>query len=498
MEPTESLAILSTGDMYRADAAAIAGGISGATLMENAGRAVAVAVRARFTPRSALVLCGPGNNGGDGFAAARHLLDAGWPVRLALLGPLESLKGDAAHHAQLWTGPVEALTTDAVPALLRGADLVIDALFGAGLARPLEGAARVAAAAVGCANLPVVAIDVPSGVSGDSGAVLGDMTFKAALTVTFFRKKPGHLLLPGRSLCGDLVVADIGIAGSILSGIAPSIFENTPSLWIGRYPWRGPSSHKYDFGHALVLGGAVMTGAGRLAARAALRVGAGLVTVACPRDAVPIYARSCASLIVMPSGTDEDFAALLSNSRRNAVLIGPGLGQSDSTQSRVLAALGAEKAVVLDADALTSFSGRPEELFEAIKGPCVLTPHEGEFARLFPDIEGGKLQRAQAAAARSGAVVLLKGGDTVIAAPDGQAAICSNGVSALATAGTGDVLAGLIVGLVAQGMDGFDAACAASWLHGEAGAHLGPGLIADDLPEALPAVLRRLALLRQF
>lgn len=487
MQTKESLAVLSTGEMGRADAAAVAGGIPGAVLMENAGRAVATAIRDRFALGPALVLCGPGNNGGDGFVAARHLQEAGWPVRLALLGPLENLKGDAAHHAKLWQGPVEALTQDRLPALFQGVELIVDALFGAGLDRPLEGPARAAVAMVEA--VPLVAIDVPSGLSGDSGTVLGDAAFEAALTVTFFRKKPGHLLLPGRSLCGELVVADIGIPDGVLSGIAPSCFENAPPLWLGGYPWRGPSSHKYDFGHALVLGGAVMTGAGRLAARAALRAGAGLVSVACPRAAVPIYAQSCASLIVAPADTGAEFAALLADPRRNAILIGPGLGGGETSRERVLAALGAGKAVVLDADALTSFQGRPAGLFGAIAGPCVLTPHEGEFARLFPDIDGAKVQRARAAAVLSGAVVLLKGGDTVIAAPDGRAAITGNAPPVLATAGAGDVLAGLIVGLMAQGLDGFHAACAAAWLHGEAGAVLGPGLIADDLPEALPRIL---------
>ncbi len=489
MQTKESLAVLSTGEMGRADAAAVAGGIPGAVLMENAGRAAATAILARFAPGPALVLCGPGNNGGDGFVAARHLREAGWPVRLALLGALENLKGDAAHHAKLWQGPVEALTLDGIPALLQGVELIVDALFGAGLDRPLEGAARAAVAAVEAVPVPLVALDVPSGLSGDSGAVLGNAAFEAALTLTFFRKKPGHLLLPGRSLCGELVVADIGIPDGVLSGIAPACFENAPPLWLDGYPWRGPASHKYDFGQALVLGGGVMTGAGRLAARAALRVGAGLVSVACPRAAVAIYAQSCASLIVAPADTGAEYAALLADSRRNAVLIGPGLGCGETSRERVLATLGAGKAVVLDADALTSFQDRPADLFGAIVGSCVLTPHEGEFARLFPNIPGCKVQRARAAAALSGAVVLLKGGDTVIAGPDGRAAITGNAPPALATAGAGDVLAGLIVGLMAQGLEGFEAACAAAWLHGEAGAALGPGLIADDLPEALPRVL---------
>ncbi len=485
-------AVLSVAEMYRADTAAAEHGVPGAALMENAGRAIAETVRAHHQPCPVVVLCGPGNNGGDGFVAARHLAAAGWSVRLALLGARDRLSGDAAHHAGLWDGAVEALDESAISSLLGGAGLVIDALFGAGLSRPLEGAARAAVEAVNADRLPVAAVDVPSGVSGDSGALVGEVAVRAALTVTFSRKKPGHLLLPGRLLCGEVVVADIGIPETVLTGIAPQTFENGPALWSARYPWRRPDSHKYHFGHALILGGAVVTGAGRLAARAALRVGAGLVTVACTRETLPIYALSAPSVITAPVETEADYQALLADRRKNAVLLGPGNGVGAQTRGRALAALGAGKAVVLDADALTSFEARPSGLFEAIEGDCVLTPHEGEFGRLFADRDGDKLARARAAAALSGAVVLLKGADSVIAAPDGRAAINANAPPELATAGTGDVLAGLIVGLLAQGLTSFDAACAAAWLHGETGAALGPGLIAEDLPEALPEVLRRL------
>ncbi len=464
--------------------------------MENAGRAVAQAVRARFKPCRTVILCGPGNNGGDGFVVARHLTAAGWPVRLALLGTPGKLRGDAAAQAKLWSGPVEELTPGAVPGLLERAGLAIDALFGAGLARPLEGAARAAVKALNAAALPAVAVDVPSGLSGDTGAVLGEAALRAASTVTFFRKKPGHLLLPGRSYCGDLVVADIEIPDRVLGDIVPQTFENAPALWLRDYPWRGPESHKYDFGHALILGGEVMTGAARLAAQAALRIGAGLVSLACPRVVLPIYALSGASLITLPTDSDEDFQVLLAEPRRNAVLAGPGLGVGAETRARALAILGAGKAAVLDADAISSLQDRPAALFDAIArsdAGCILTPHEGEFARLFPDLRGDKLTRARQAARASGATVLIKGADTVVAAPDGKAAINVNAPPALATAGAGDVLAGLAIGLLAQGMGAFEAACAAAWLHGEAAAGLGPGLIAEDLPAALPAVLRRLA-----
>jgi NAD(P)H-hydrate epimerase len=487
----QTCAVLSVAEMGRADAAAIAGGVPGRTLMDNAGRAVADAVRVHFSPRSVLVLCGPGNNGGDGFVAARYLSDAGWSVRVALLGDRAALRGDAAAHAALWTGEVIPLS-DTAADLVTSAGVVIDALFGAGLSRPLDGAARMAVAAVAADGLPVVAVDVPSGITGDDGAVLGDCAVRADLTVTFFRKKPGHLLLPGRTHCGHVVVADIGIPPTVLGDINPGIFENDPAHWVARLPRRQPVSHKYDFGHAVVVGGAGMTGAARLAARSALRAGAGLVSLVCPPAVLPIYAQGSPGVITLPVANLADLQDLLIDPRKNAVLIGPGGGIGSGTREQVAAALGADKAVVLDADALTSFADRPDDLFRAVTGRCVLTPHEGEFARLFPDLTGSKLARARAAAHLSGAVVLLKGADTVIAVPDGRAVINGNAPANLATAGSGDVLSGLIVGLLAQGLAPFQAAAAAAWLHGAAGEAMGRGLIAEDLPEALPRVFRNL------
>jgi NAD(P)H-hydrate epimerase len=473
--------------MAAADHGAAAAGVPGIDLMEAAGRAVAQAAIQRWSPRPVAVLCGPGNNGGDGFVAARFLAAAGWPVRLGLLGAREKLTGDAAHHAALWPGAVEPLT----PALLDGAELAIDAIFGAGLARDLDGAAKAVVEALARRAIPSLAVDVPSGVDGATGAVRG-VVAQAAFTVTFFRKKPGHLLLPGRVLCGTLVLAEIGIPASVLTAIAPRCHENGPALWLDAYPWPGIDSHKYRRGHALVLGGAVMTGAARLAARAAARVGAGLVTVAAPLSAWPVYAASLTGTIVQPLADAGAFAALLADPRRNAIVIGPGAGVGGATRDAVLAALATRRAMVLDADALTEFAPQPEALFAAIAGPAVLTPHEGEFARLFPDLAGDKLMRARAAARKSGAVVLLKGPDTVIAAPDGRAIVNANAPPELGTAGSGDVLSGMIGGLLAQGLDPFRAAASAAWIHGEAGRAFGPGLVAEDVIEMLPRVLKRL------
>jgi len=487
MNPTDH-ALLPPAEMAAADRAAIAGGVAGTVLMEAAGRAVAEAAMRRWSPRPVSVLCGPGNNGGDGFAAARRLAAAGWRVRVGLLGSRDALRDDAREHAMRWRGEVETLS----PALLDGASLVIDALFGAGLSRPLDGVARAVIETLAARRLPMVAVDVPSGLDGATGAALGAVA-PATITVTFFRKKPGHLLLPGRSLCGDVQLADIGIPAAVLKTVAPRTFENDPALWLDAYPWPVDGTHKYKRGHAVVLGGAAMTGAARLAARAAQRVGAGLTTVAAPAAAFPIYAATLESVLVARLTGAGDFARLMADERHNAILVGPGAGVTPMTRRAALAALATRRAAVLDADALTVFAKERKTLFKALAGAqAVITPHEGEFARLF-SMSGDKLARARAAAVECRAVVVLKGTDTVIAAPNGSAAINGNAPPSLATGGTGDVLAGLIVGLLAQGLDPFRAACAACWLHGDVAQDHGVGLIPEDLLGGLPAALARLA-----
>jgi len=484
---TEHL-LLSVDEMYRADAAAAESGVPSLDLMEAAGTGVFREIQLRWPePRPVAVLCGPGNNGGDGFVVARLLREAGWPVHLALLGVPEKLKGDAAVNAKRWTGEIASLNG---PAVLDGCELVVDALFGAGLARPLEGAVRKVIEAINERNLPCIAVDTPSGVHGNTGEILG-ATPKAEVTVTFFRPKPGHFLQPGRGHVGDLAVVDIGIPAAVLDEVQPKTSVNGPALWGARYPWPAADSNKYTRGHAVIGGGAEMTGAARLAARGARRIGAGLASIACTPEAFAIYASDLPGTLVKPVADGATFAEFIADKRRNAVLVGPGGGVGPETRERALAALEAEKATVLDADAITVFADDPDTLFAAIRSPCVLTPHEGEFARIF-DVTGDKLSRARDAAKVSGAVVLLKGADTVVAAPDGRAAIDASAPPDLATGGSGDVLAGFILGLLAQGMDAFDAACAGTWIHGACASAFGPGLIAEDLPEAVPAVLRSL------
>ncbi len=478
--------LLTVKQMSAADKAAMAGGTPGLSLMERAGRAVAERTARLAGNRPVVVLCGPGNNGGDGYVAARYLKNRGHRVRIACLGDPNTLKGDAMTNFKRWQGTVEPLA----PMVLEENCVLVDALFGAGLARDIEGVCSHVINAATALELDTIAVDLPSGISGDTGAVLG-CAIPAVETVTFCRRKPGHLLYPGRGYCGDTHVVDIGIPPHVVADVGAEAFENTPSLWHARvFANRWPTDHKYDRGHAVMAGGAAMAGAARLAARGARRAGAGLVTLAVPAEAQATYLSGDPGNLVE---VRRDFSDTLADSRRNAVLVGPGIGVGEATRDLVLTALeNGARSVVLDADALTSFADDPEVLFNAIKGPCVLTPHEGEFRRLF-DIRGDKLSRARTAAEKTGAIIVLKGADTVIAAPDGRAAINANAPPWLGTAGSGDVLAGIVLGFLAQGLPAFEATAAAVWCHGQTARIIGPGLIAEDISEALPAVLTQLS-----
>jgi hydroxyethylthiazole kinase-like uncharacterized protein yjeF len=489
--------LLTNEEMGEADRHAIKSGVPGQTLMENAGVAVAEAVLARQPTGSRIaIVAGTGNNGGDGFVAARHLRQAGYRVTVHLIGRQDSIKGDAAEAARQWQGPMTPGATGLV-----GADVIVDALFGAGLDRPITGDALDAIVAINGARLPVVAVDLPSGINGTTGAVLGGAV-KATQTVTFFRKKPGHLLLPGRNYCGQVRVSEIGIPADVLAVIRPTASENSPALWIDKFPVPDAQGHKYSRGHAAVVsGGPAQTGAARLAAMAALRGGAGLVTLASPRDALAINAAASLAVMVRPVDAAAELEAMLADRRFNAVAIGPGAGVGPRIREMTLAALAGPRNVILDADALMSFADHAELLFAALhkNRNAVLTPHAGEFHRLFDKslenilaASGSKLSAAKAAAGIAGAVVVHKGADTVIAAPDGRVAINANAPPWLATAGSGDVLAGLITGLVAQGMPTFEAAAAAVWIHGEAAANAGPGIISEDLVWRFGEVYRRL------
>ncbi|QKD03949.1 NAD(P)H-hydrate dehydratase [Mesorhizobium loti] len=500
--------LLSPAEMSEADRLAIAAGpLDGYGLMQRAGEAVAAIVLARYPAASRVhVLCGPGNNGGDGYVVARLLAEAGMNVAVWAEGKQEA-GSDASLASEACNLPVNHLnyfdTTEG--------EVVVDALYGAGLSKNLSPYAQAASGISGAEKVPVVAIDLPSGVSGETGQMRG--YFDAAVTVTFVRKKPGHLLMPGRRVCGEIIVADIGIPDGIVEQLKVEAFENTPDLWLRWYfPRTAVDAHKYKRGHVAVFsGGPSSTGAARLSALAAARIGAGAVTILSPGNAMQVNAGHLTSIMLRKADTTADIDEFMSERQPSAYVLGPGFGFGDKARDFALWLLAQEPlydmqrridlgGIVLDADGITAFRDDPAILFGAagrVGAPSlIITPHEGEFGRLFPDIAGNKksskLAKARAAAKLANAVVVYKGADTVIAAPDGRAAINANGAPWLATAGSGDVLSGIAAGLLAQGMAPFQAACAAVWIHAEAGRRFGPGLIAEDLPMALVPVLRDL------
>lgn len=461
--------LLTAAQMRRAEADWFADGHDSFALMQTAAGAVAAEAGRLLPPKGrVLVLVGPGNNGGDGWLVASLLRAQGHEVAVEALAPPAT--DDAQRAAALWDGKAAA-----PKGWMPQADLVVDALFGIGLKRPLEGSAADLVSRANHSGRPILSIDMPSGIDSDTGAVLG-IAINATVTVSFHTAKPGHLLLPGRLHSGRLQVADIGLP----SPEAPQLFQNGPGLWA--LPNVPADTHKYARGGLLVWSGPeLQTGAARLAARAGLRVGAGAVTLAGDLPALRVHAAHVTA-VMLAEADARQFGALLAGPKLRAACVGPGAGPA--ARPVAVEALQSGKAVLLDADALTAFADDPAHLARLVRRqdrPVVLTPHDGEFARLFPNIHGTRLDRALAAARFCGATVVLKGADGCIAAPDGRAAINANAPPWLATAGSGDVLSGLIAGLLAQGMAGFEAAAAGCWLHGELGLALGRGLIAEDL-----------------
>lgn len=487
-------ALLSAAQSKQADALCASRGISVETLMENAGAAIADILQERFAPGRITVLCGPGNNGGDGLVAARLLHTRGWEVQLCEIGteaatPLQKAMKQAYVNAG---GRMVPLNDEA----LNASGLILDALLGTGLTRALEGPMLQAVQRMNQARVPVIAVDIPTGLNADSGAVMGEAA-RAFLTISFGHAKPGHFLLPGKDYCGRVEVADIGIPDEIMPQIAPELWLNHPSLWQHEWNAAATQDHKYSRGQCLIRGGPLhRTGAAKLAAIAAARAGCGLTKVACDTPSLPVYAATFLSVMTEPVATVAQFHALCANDKLNAILVGPGNGLDDGTRGCVLAALESGKNCVLDADALTAFAHDAKALLSATHHNTILTPHEGEFARLFPDIAASnetKPQRAVQAASRAGCIIVLKGSDTVIAAPDGRCVINANAPPTLATAGTGDVLAGIITGLLAQSVPPFYAACAGVWLHGAAATHIGTGLMAEDLLTMIPHTIQTLS-----
>lgn len=489
--PRQLQFVVSSAEMRAAEQAYFSAGNDSYTLMRRAGIAVADAIK-NVHPADVgpvLVLCGPGNNGGDGFVIAEELRQASYDVHVTAMREIRDYLGDAAKAAAAWGGGA-MLPFD--PATFPKPVVVVDALFGIGLDRKLEAKpATVVDWAIG-SGATIWAVDIASGIAADDGRVLGTAV-RAARTVTFGWPKPGHLLQPGKAHCGVLEVAPIGLDQTLLAA-SPGMFRNDPSLWAEAVPRPGPLDHKYSRGHALVIGSAEMPGAGRLATLAARRVGAGMLSVAAPATTLPLYMADQPGIIARPASRTEDLVEILMDRRISGVLVGSGLVPNAATREAVITALAAGRATVIDGGGLTAFADRPDDLFALGRSDVVLTPHEGEFSRLFPDLgaELGKLDRVRRAAARAKAVIVLKGADTVIAGPDGRITINDVASPYLATAGSGDILAGLVLGLMTQGMLAYMAAVAAVWFHGQAGLTLGPGLIAEDLPAVIPTLLREL------
>jgi hydroxyethylthiazole kinase-like uncharacterized protein yjeF len=542
--------LLTGAQMRNLEQAAIgSGAVTGLDLMERAGQGVLDAVLDLWPQLAdgahrASVLCGPGNNGGDGFVIARLLQDRGWDIRLYLWGHPAKLPPDARVNHDRWCArnAVLPLNADTLFGDDRP-DLIVDAIFGIGLSRPLPAdlaAALQIAAHLGADGARIVAVDCPSGLDLDRGRLPQGRgqaqdddaaPYAADLTVTFHAPKLGHYLAMGPALCGHLAVADIGLGAfdtppamlGLPHNLARVRLVDPSGLNIPQVGLRWPGSvmgkpsfggHKYDHGHVVVFSGGVgRGGAARLAARAALRSGAGLVTVLCPPAALIENACHLDAIMLRALAKGQALAEV-ADARVTAFCMGPGMGVTELTRQRVLEVLGRrakdaaarDPAVVLDADALSCFADDPDGLFRHLHPRCILTPHEGEFARLFPDLGAArrgalsKVDAVRQAAARAGCVLLLKGPDTVMATPQGaaslHAAVYDREVPWLATAGAGDVLAGLIAGLAASrhSADLLTMAEVAAYLHAEAARRFGPGLIADDLPEQIPAVLRNLGL----
>ncbi len=481
-------AVLTAGEMIAAERAAFGSGIPAFALMTRAGEGLANAILAKRKTGTILFLNGSGNNGGDGWVAAELLRRKGWQVKCCALKIPDDYSCAAAEAYGKWQGEVVEFPED-----LSGFDVIVDALLGTGLVRPVEGRLAEWINAVNQTSAIKVAVDISSGVSSDTGEVLGT-AFAADLTVTFSQKKRGHLLMPGLELSGDVDVVDIGI-----DPVAATVFENDPGIWKDQIPHPGKGDYKQTRGHLLVIGGeAGMSGAARMAARAGLRSGAGLVTTLAPAAALSTYAEK--QLAVMSAGyeTTKEFSKIVNSEKFSAFVIGPGNGVGAKTRGRVLEVLATGKPCVLDADALTSFEAKPEALFKALHDQAVLTPHLGEFRRLWPGLDpshdsgADKITSTQDAAKRAGAVILLKGPDTVMAHPGGKTLVNIHASPDLATAGSGDVLAGIIGGFLAQKLKPLLAAGAGAWIHGEAGTRLGQGLIAEDLIEEIPMVLKKL------
>ena len=484
--------LLTPRQMALADQLTIDGGTPGINLMESAGAFLAKVTQAHFADADrVLVVCGPGNNGGDGFVLARLLSEAGFAVELNIPLGTGKINGDAKIAFERL--PREVSQADAPE--WDSYELIVDALFGAGLAKDIEGELGKTVSSINASPARIMAVDLPSGINGETGALCGNAVI-SDVTATFFRLKPGHLLLPGRSHCGLTEVGQIGIQNAVLDEVGAKTFHNTPALWEACLPIHHITQHKYSRGHTLAVSGPITkSGAARLMASAALRMGSGLVTLASSAEVLAIHAARLDSVMFAQAGNADELRQLFADSRLDCICMGPGMPPDDTTRASVSQALEANKNTVLDAGGLTAFEGQQDALLNQISShqrSVVITPHPGEFERLFPDLAkmASRLEMARQAALVLSATIVLKGPDTIVADGDGRAAIASNAPPWLATAGSGDVLTGMIAGLMAQGMRGFKAACAAVWIHGEAASIIGSGLVSSDMDYGIQQVIR--------
>ncbi len=478
----DQFTVLRTSEVRDLESQAVQEGTPVKALMERASAVIVEEILAHFSIRPTLVLCGPGNNGGDAYGVAVKLLEIGWPVEVMTVLPANSkTSNEAAYFKEKYKK--KPLSPDTS---LDAFELIIDGIFGTGLKKDLSADLQVLIHKINLLSLPVISVDIPTGIDSDTGEIRG-ASLHAKMTVTFNYRKPGHLLYPGKLSCGEVILKDIGLG----KARSPMIFVNHPELWFDDFPIPGPLDHKYHRGHALLFGGEEFTGATQLAALAARRAGAGLVSIACTERTHPIYALSTPGTITSVIRSFEEWEALLKDERKNALLLGPGLTPSPETKKTVLAALKTKRRIVLDAGALKAFL--PDDvnaLFSALHDQVVLTPHEGEFKEIFGTLSGSKIERALEAANKSGGLIYLKGADSVMATPQCHVLLQDNAPPWLSTAGTGDVLAGLILAFLAQGASPLHACGMASWIHGESAHHAGFGMIAEDLLDHLQNALQ--------
>jgi len=464
--------------------------IPGYKLMENAGGVIFKIIKKKFKKKKKIkILCGPGNNGGDGFVVAKLLEENGFQdVELFCLVTKNKLKGDAKIAANNFNKNLKSFNDFKISSN----DLIIDGIFGSGLKRNISGNLKKIIEKINLKKPYCISIDTPSGINGDTGEIQGT-ALKSNDTITFTTKKPGHLLSPGSEYCGNVIVGDIGINLEKLS-FKPRIFENHPDNWRSKFPWPNQKSHKYTRGFSLIICGEKMTGASRLAARAAARIGCGLLCLGVPRKSFNIYSTENPIALIEIVDDKKDLNNLLKDKRINTILIGPGFGISKKKLELILKVVKEKKRlIVLDADALKN---NFKKILLKNKTKIVITPHEGEFLQVLKDLniknKKNKFSIVIEFIKKTKINLILKGNKTLICSQDGKISINTNTSPFLATGGSGDVLAGMITGLISQGMDIFNACCASVWIHGEIGRMKGPGLIAEDLPEMIPKVLKKL------